>query len=110
MDDADERKETVDITVDDRDGLKLGWPVLQRYLSILKWQEDMIFIQEGDRGGFFIDYREVSASEFIGFCNEQNWRQPTGARSGQHPIVNITYYDALMYLSTRNQSKKLPTK
>ena len=110
MDDADELWGTaMESGVDDADGLTMGWPILQRYLAIIHWPENMMFVSHHNRASYFIDIREVSALEFQRFCDAENWRIPPGLIANYDSAVNVTYYDALAYLARAPISKSLPT-
>jgi hypothetical protein len=95
------------------EGLEDGCPGLRRYLAVSTWPADMAYIPKGNvtarlngrvaqysAPAFFIDIREASASAFNFFCKEYKWRIPNGLAQGDHSATNVTYYDALAFLTT----------
>ncbi len=103
-------------------GLASGWPVLHRYLAVLKWPAGMTFVPGGNvtapingrtetytARAFLIDTNHVTASAFNAFCIKNKWRIPNGMNPGEYPARNVTYYDALAFLYSESTPKQLPT-
>ncbi|MFP6581994.1 MAG: protein kinase [Candidatus Hydrogenedentota bacterium] len=96
-----------------------GWLALHRYIAVTRWPENMAFIPEQRKNlqsqgttyasPFFVDINEVTADSFSFFGQVENWRWPDGTLSGDRPMTNATYYDAVGYLNSLMLPKKLPT-
>lgn len=99
--------------------LNEGWLAMHRYLAVTRWPENMAFIPEERKDPqsqatvyappFFVDMNEVTADSFSFFGQVEKWRWPDGTLSGERPMTNATYYDAVGYLNSLRLPKKLPT-
>lgn len=103
---------------------KIGLSALQHLLAVLLHPDNMVLVPAGTVQidgtntfvpGFLIDRREVSISDFTGFCQQVpgGWPVPDELGSGlenwaDHPVSCVSWFDAQAYAAWKGRF--LPTR
>jgi len=114
-------------SVENSANTELARQALQRYFAPLWWQLDMVFVPPGDVAfsngsshtvvfvdGFFIDATEVTNADYLRFLADPGYQYPTPRAylyanvEPDHPVSNVTYYDAQAYAAWAGKQLTLP--
>jgi len=102
---------------------------LHYYVAAWRSPQNMVYVDPGEvyvgesasvavaLDGFFIDEKEVTNGQFAEFCSQTRWGYDPESgwparfqwmnAPADHPVTNVTFYDALAYAAYAN--KRLPT-